>query len=266
MRSLIFTLMLVLVPAFAPAQSFGMTDAEAINVSGRQRMLSQRMMKSYLMVGAQIKADIAQRQLDESVALFESQFIELRNYAPSDEVNAKLDQVEVIWLTHREKILARPGKGDAPPLMQENLMLLNACNEVVKEIEAYSGIESGKLVNMSGRQRMLSQKIAKAYVAIAWNVSAPNLEEEFAAAIQLFDESLSDLEASDMNTEELKLALIKVRNQWRFSQSGFRLGDYDRYVPTVITVTTDSILRKMNDITGQYAKVMESAQMMASDE
>ena len=69
-----------------------------------------------------------------------------------------------------------------------------------------------------------------------------------------------------MNTEELKLALIKVRNQWRFSQSGFRLGDDDRYVPTVITVTTDSILRKMNDITGQYAKVMESAQMMASDE
>lgn len=229
-------------------------------------MLSQRMMKSYLMIGAQIKAYTAQHQLDDSVALFESQFLALRDYAPTKEINAKLDIVEALWLNHREKILAKPRKGDAPPLMNENLTLLNACDDVVKEIEAFSGIESGKLVNISGRQRMLSQKIAKAYVAIYWRVNTPYLKEEFEAAIQLFDESLANLEASDMNTKELQLALNKVRNQWRFSQSGFRLGKDDRYVPTVITVTTDSILRKMNDITGQYESVMESAQLMASGE
>lgn len=243
-----------------------MTDAEAINVSGRQRMLSQRMMKSYLMIGAQIKANAAQRQLDDSVALFESQYLVLREYAPTDKINTRLDTVETLWMAHREKILTRPNKDDAPALMSENLTLLDACNEVVKEIEVYSGIESGKLVNISGRQRMLSQKIAKTYVAIAWRVNAPRLEEEFDSAIQLFDDSLATLETSEMNTEELSVALSKVRNQWRFSQSGFRLSNDGRYVPTVITVTTDSILRKMNDITGQYASIMNTAQMMASGE
>lgn len=266
MRSLLFTLLLALVPAFAPAQSFGMTDAEAINVSGRQRMLSQRMMKSYLMIGADIKADAAQRQLDDSVALFEAQFIALRDYTPNDSINTKLDTVEMLWLIHREKILASPNKDNAPSLMSDNLTLLNACDDVVKEIEAFSGIDSGKLVNVSGRQRMLSQKIAKAYIAIYWRVNEPRLKEEFNSAIQLFDESLTSLESSDMNTGELKVALNRVRNQWRFSQSGFRLSNDGRYVPTVITVTTESILRKMNEITGQYEGVMESAQLMASGE
>ena len=265
MRALVFALVMVLMPLAAPNVSWGMTDAEAINVSGRQRMLSQRMMKSYLMLGADIKADEAQKQLDQSVALFESQFLALRDYAPDEGINALLDKVESIWLTHRQAILQSPDKKNVDELMRDNLKLLTACNDVVKAIENYSGIASGRLVNISGRQRMLSQKIAKVYMALAWNIDDPGLNDEFDAAVNLFEKSLNELKESDSNTEELAVALTRVSNQWSFSRSGFELSEAGRYVPTVISVTTESILKKMDAITGQYQTVMNKQQMLAAE-
>ena len=267
MRSLLFTLILSLIPLSAPSLSWGMTDAEAINVSGRQRMLSQRMMKSYLMLGADVKPLEARQQLNDAVALFESQFLALRLYAPSSEINKKLNEVEAIWLVHREHILGTPDHTRVPHLMHENLELLRTSNEVVQLIEAHSGKASGELVNVSGRQRMLSQKIAKTYVAMYWQVDNPDLRSEFFQAIDLFDQSLARLESSDLNTAELTTALTKVRNQWKFSQSGFRLRDDGQFVPTIITITTDNILRQMDYITGLYESVMNNqpvAQPLAS--
>ena len=97
---------LSLIPLLTPNYSWGMTDAEAINKSGRQRMLSQRMMKSYLMVGADVKVDVAIKQLDASVALFEEQLLELRDYAPTAAVNKELDTVESLWQIHRASFRA----------------------------------------------------------------------------------------------------------------------------------------------------------------
>ena len=59
------------------AMTEGLTDAEAVNQAGRQRMLSQRITKAYLMIGADIKPALAQRQLDSSIALFEEQHLAL---------------------------------------------------------------------------------------------------------------------------------------------------------------------------------------------
>lgn len=264
-KALIKVLILTLIPLSLPIYSWGMTDAEAINKSGRQRMLSQRMMKSYLMLGADIKVETAQQQLDDSVALFEQQFLELRDYAPTEEITNKLDKVESLWVVHRERIIGQPDKQIVPDLMDQNLALLVACDQVVKAIELHADVNSAQLVNISGRQRMLSQKIAKAYMALYWKVPAPDLKQEFEQAVQLFDDSLQTLVDSDLNTEDLNRSLRKVGNQWRFSQSGFKLGDDGRYVPTVISVTTESILKKMDQITKQYESLMLSHKQVAQN-
>ena len=257
MKRLLLPLVALLLPLLIPTPVMAINDAEAVNISGRQRMLTQRMMKNHLLIGAEIQTDKAQRQLDEAVALFEEQLLMLRDYSPTAAIDSKLDTVEALWLPHRLRIISAPSKTGASLLMEDNLALLKACDDVVKAIEAHSGIDSARLVNLSGRQRMLSQKIAKVYVARAWRVRSDSLKQELDDAITLFDRSLNELESYPSNTDELRDALQRVRNQWDFSRTGFQLEDSGRYVPTVIAVTTDSILSRMDAITFQYQNLMQ---------
>ena len=94
-------------------------------------------------------------------------------------------------------------------------------------------------------------------MARAWRVRSDSLKQELDDAITLFDRSLNELERYPSNTDELRDALQRVRNQWDFSRTGFQLEDSGRYVPTVIAVTTDSILSRMDAITFQYQNLMQ---------
>ncbi|MDE2440420.1 MAG: type IV pili methyl-accepting chemotaxis transducer N-terminal domain-containing protein, partial [Betaproteobacteria bacterium] len=52
----------------------------AINKAGRQRMLSQRMAKAYFQVGQEVDVERSKKLLDSSVAAFDRQLVELKNY------------------------------------------------------------------------------------------------------------------------------------------------------------------------------------------
>ncbi|BCR23956.1 type IV pili methyl-accepting chemotaxis transducer N-terminal domain-containing protein [Aquipseudomonas alcaligenes] len=232
-------------------------DAEAMNLSGMQRMLSQRIAKSYLMIGAEVRSEQALQQLDQSVARFENNYQALAEYAPSAEIGAALEQVGECWQHYRELALSRPTREQAVLLLALSDQLLAQSEALVQLIEAHTGSAGARLVNRSGRQRMLSQRIAKLYLALSWRLPVEGLEQQLQQATGEFEAAQQELLSAEQNTPQIAAALQKVEAQWRFARAGFQLSADARYVPTVITTTTETLLWQMNELTSAYAAVMQ---------
>ena len=229
----------------------------ALNKAGRQRMLSQRIVKSYLLIGHDVATETAQEQLDASVALFEEQLEELEEFSPNKAINASLKDIRGQWNRFRRAAISKPEKKKALAIIQEGEKTLALCENTVKLLEQYSGNQKGKLINISGRQRMLSQRIGMLYTAKSWNLNDDKLNKSFTQAMDEYDQALKFLTSSKLNSKEINKALAKVNSQWEFSRSGFEQMENGRYVPFIIQITTESMLKKMNKITGMYETVAD---------
>ena len=230
--------------------------AEAMNLSGMQRMLSQRIAKSYLMLGAEVRPEQAGQQLDQSIAKFESNYLALSEYAPTAEIRSALEQAGAIWQQYREQVLTRPDKAGALQVLDLSDQLLSQSEKVVQLLEQHSGGHSAVLVNRSGRQRMLSQRIAKLYLAISWRLPVEGLQPQFEQAVAEFERALGELQQARQNTPSISKGLQQAEAQWRFTRAGFNLASDSRYVPTVIATTTETLLWQMHELTNQYEGVM----------
>ena len=74
---------------------------DAINKAGRQRMLSQRMVKSYMALGQKVHGDNANKILSASMALFDRQLTELKAFAPTPELKTTYGSLESAWSDYK---------------------------------------------------------------------------------------------------------------------------------------------------------------------
>lgn len=251
LQSLIILAMAIglLQPAFAePSMSMG----EAINKAGRQRMLTQRIVKSYCQIGQDIRFEASTQQLKAAVNLFEEQLVQLKAFADKDETKAGLERVESLWVAVKTIAMGEVKREMAEELRANAEQLLIAAHQVVLLLEKQSGTSQGHLVNIAGRQRMLSQRLGNLYMLSSWGFENELYAKDFATANQEFTTALAELMAAPENTPEITNTLELVFGYWDM----FRLSNIlekGKFVPDLVTRMLDKILKNMNDATGMYA-------------
>ncbi|HET8706150.1 MAG TPA: type IV pili methyl-accepting chemotaxis transducer N-terminal domain-containing protein, partial [Pseudomonadales bacterium] len=189
-----------LLMTYLPLAHASLSDAEAVNKSGRERMLSQRIAKCYLMLAKQINVDEARQQLEQSVELFERQLQELQLYAKNKPTKQALAQLESAWKPFRQMALSKPSVRKAKAVVMQSDVVLKTAENLVQTIQNYSAVQTASLVNLSGRQRMLSQRIAKLYLSMYMQLTIPNLEDELRKSINQYEIALNNLSNSLENT------------------------------------------------------------------
>lgn len=189
--------------------------ASAVDISGRQRMLSQRMMKAYLMLGQNIAAEDARSELQDSINQFESQLVAQKAFQPTAKVENSVARLDVAWLRCKTLLAAAPGKEGAADLHNVSETLQKAAHDVTLAYEGVSGEPLVHLVNLVGRQRMLSQRMAKFYLYRTWDLFGDPSDMELHLSQAHFTAVLNQIENSPYATVQIKEGLVKLRQEWK---------------------------------------------------
>lgn len=255
LTGIVISLVLALAGVDAYAQISDINSA--INKAGRQRMLSQRMAKAYFQVGQQIDVDRSKKVLDSSVAAFDRQLVELKNFAPTPEINETYQKLEKSWLAYKALLVGAPPSPDnGRKVLAFSDEVLALAQQGTQQLEQKSGTNAGKLINLAGRQRMLSQRLAKFYQANSWGVGDDKTAANMDKARKEFSEALQTLAAAPVDTQQIKEGLELVKQQWFFFENalGQKSGP-DKRPQTAVATTSERILDEMEGVVALYEKL-----------
>jgi hypothetical protein len=254
------TLLLLAAPILsssAHAEDVNISLPDAINMAGKQRMLSQRIVSFYALLGLNVNVDDSKNKLQAAVALFDTHLSQLQHIAGVDHAlsSSYQENIGTEWAKVRQFTGLTPSKKRAAQLRQLADALLVKSNDFVLQLEDVSGSSQGKLVNLAGRQRMLSQRIAGMYMENVWDVSVENILAKKEQAEHEFDEALQQLQGAVQNTTKINKLLGLVAGQWHAFSAINKLKNKAYAQPAMVAETADSILELMNTVTGLYAKL-----------
>ena len=268
MKTFIYITCFLMTFTVLPANAAIDNLSQALNESGRLRMLSQRLAKAYLLKAMDIQPDVVNKQLLDSAQKFEQNLIDLKEFSASinhsDTLRVAIDVIDLQWQAYY-KVLSQT-QNSAPPdtILTLSDRTLLACESLVVQLEKITQRQSAQWVNLSGRQRMLSQRIAKLYSAISLSGHKDLYDDSLQQSVHEFDIALQALIKSPDNTHFVKHKLKKVATQWNFSKQGFKSLKKGNSTPLVIFMTTESILNQMNDITALYEEIDNQKKRMAT--
>jgi hypothetical protein len=231
-----------------------LTPAQIVNIAGRQRMLSQRIAKAYVQVGMGVTPELSRRQLGDALVLFERQLTQLRHSAPDTQSRQSLASLEKLWRRFKGAAVGSADRKGAETLLGMDGELLAAAHELTLALQSRFGVSKTRLVEMAGRQRMLSQRLAKLYLARGWGIDATAAARELGSAQVEFDGALATLRSAPENTAEIKKELDAVALQWEWFKNALTMEGAASY-GIVVAHASESILNSMELVTSLYEKL-----------
>ena len=213
--------------------------ADAVNRAGQLRMLSQRCVKALAVrTAAAAGAPRGRPQTDDSLA------------ETLQRLQVNLDKLAELGLPEPAALLlagtraagqaltqlatlagAAPRGASAVPsaatLQEADLRaeaLLDQADALTAAMEAASGRRSLQVLNLCGRQRMLSQRLAKQALLAGLLPDAGAAVQAAAAAqtVRDFEAGLAALEQAPLATDAIRAALAQARGQWLRLLDGLR--------------------------------------------
>lgn len=290
LKPLLLSTFLLVAFVVQPAFAAGPSSSEygtVLNLSGKQRMLTQKMSKESMLVALSVDKDKNLANLQKTSALFDKTLKGLRNgnaelHLPptsSKRILRQLTKIDGIWAKFhpiiKEIISAKSVTKDQVDFIAvNNLPLLKNMNKAVGLYEKDAkkgGLKAAPglaaTINLSGKQRMLTQKMSKEFLLVAYGYKVEDNKLNLLETYTLFERTLKGLLDGDET-----LGLPGTKPQHIRDQLGVVSGLWTKFKPIVelgashksssipasnisqLAASNLPLLKEMNKAVGMYEK------------
>lgn len=257
----------------AQSNSFGnISYSKATNISGKQRMLSQRITKLYMLKLAGSHGTELTNEFNSSIQLFERNLaiLESNSKESSIKIKSTLRNEKNQWESFK-KVLREHSIKKVNSVMTSSNELLTRCHQLVLAIEEeskysneYANESSAEqlkveTINISGKQRMLSQRLCLYYTAcrvyrkeqLDSKAICDQVEEIYAE----MNKSLNWLLINDLNTFEIEKNIGKILGLFKVIEKNKKAFMNNQLPLLQIMNLSNKITSTYNVVTGQYTSL-----------
>jgi hypothetical protein len=225
-----------------------------IDIAGKQRMLSQRIAKDYLYAGKNVAKSKATKELKVSLKELNSAHKLLVDSINDPEIQNLLSFVKMSGEDFEATAKKAFDLDNAQLVIDLSESMLEGSQYVVNSLKKKVKVKESAIVGMSGRQRMLAQRIAKYYIAYQAGIKDKNTVDQMKAAVKQFADAHKKLMSNQANTPEINRRLHDIDRLWKIVYK-FYLNIEKGGLPLIVFNTTNDITKKMNKITELYVEL-----------
>lgn len=256
---------LLLVTLFTATTTYGedLNANQMINIAGKQRMLSQKIAKAYFMKALGFSNASVNKDLAISKIIFQRNIESLSSNAESvfnSKVKYTVGNEAKEWQNFKRLLDLPVNKENASKILSASNDLLTKAQAVVSSMEneslniaKYKGAKNLlSTINLSGKQRMLSQRACLYYLAAKLFNKKSNYEV-LSALFHDIDESLITLLNKELNTPDIEEAIgnaLLTFESLRSKRDKFLNGNVS---PELVFNTTNTLTKQFDKVTHLYS-------------
>jgi AmiR/NasT family two-component response regulator len=189
--------------------------AQAINRAGQQRMLSQRLVKLYVLACGRTEGAAAAALLRESMQRVEDNLAALEAELSEATYGDLIAAAREGWRALKATLEAPPRATELPRLDQQAERVLAQANALVLALESSGVAATVHVINLAGSLRWRSQRMAKLALLQGLASDREALEPEMAQAATAIEQGLAMLAQAPLSTPQIRTLLERGQQAWK---------------------------------------------------
>lgn len=223
--------------------------------AGRIRQQAQRIAKLYQQIGMGLDAERARRQMSLATRQMDIDVSSLMRLAMNEKYRQLMDRTTRTWEEMK--------RGCEQPFTSQNRQrifihaddLAMLSGRLATHFELEASTPESRLLDLTLRQGMLVQRLARLYLTAYAGDSSTGLRIDIEQARREFSSALNELATAPENSEANRRTLDLARTQWFFfEQSIASLKEPESSNPKNVATSSERILEVLDELSTQYAK------------
>lgn len=260
-RSIVQATTLTLFLSSARSANAEIALATAINRVARFRALSQRSVKAYAQIALSVLPEPSKITMATAQRLIQSAFDDLATNAYSDDITRQLATAKS-ESAKLAALLAIPAKRELlAAASQQADKLTDQANKTTELLTSLAKSSSAKILDISGRQRLLSQRTAKNYFLLAANAAsaatATTIRQQMTADRAEFKAAFTVMQNSPISTQAIRNEMDLCSAQWFLFETSIDKQLNSPFAMEDVAVTSERLLDVANNLTVLYEKALK---------